>query len=436
MRARTEIGAPAVASRAGRLVAALALLGLGVLAVQPAQADYLLQKGDKLRFAIAGLPESETLSAVDLDGSVHLPSLGSFKGDGKTLAELRREIGVEAAGEVISVFNASGERVEIALDGTEIFIEIAEYRPVYVSGDVAEPGRVEFRPGLTVRTAIASASGTSVVPDRFRTATLDGPNLQSQFRTLALDHAEATIRLWAIKALLERDLDRPGPDPTRLTIPQDVFEEMFAAERDRIEQVLLEYRRERAAIANRLDLLEMRLALLSESLANQQDALDLEDADLERLRDLEERGLTRTDRVSEARRALLLASTRLLSVEDSIAEFELQKQETEQQLEAAENAFEIPLMEERRQVAATIRETASQLAAARDTLQLYGLVSQQGGAAGGADMQIRLMRTADDETRMLTPDLDTSVQPGDAIDVTVRYEFADDVPFGLPDNAD
>ena len=40
-----------------------------------------------------------------------------------------------------------------------VAVDVSEYSPVYVSGDVSKPGAYPFRPGITIRQAIAIAGG-------------------------------------------------------------------------------------------------------------------------------------------------------------------------------------------------------------------------------------------------------------------------------------
>jgi polysaccharide export outer membrane protein len=41
----------------------------------------------------------------------------------------------------------------------KVSVEIIEYRPFYVNGEVAEPGGFPYQPGITVRKAISIAGG-------------------------------------------------------------------------------------------------------------------------------------------------------------------------------------------------------------------------------------------------------------------------------------
>ena len=51
-----------------------------------------------------------------------------------------------------------------------VLVTIAEYRPVYVNGDVTKPGEQTFRPGMTVRQAVALAGGYEITPADLRGA--------------------------------------------------------------------------------------------------------------------------------------------------------------------------------------------------------------------------------------------------------------------------
>lgn len=106
---------------------------------------YRLGAGDKLRVITFG---EETLSGeffVNDAGDVSLPLIGS----------------VQAAGLTISEFQ---DRVQVALaDGymrdPRVSVEVENYRPFYILGEVNKPGEYPFSAGLTVMNAVATASG-------------------------------------------------------------------------------------------------------------------------------------------------------------------------------------------------------------------------------------------------------------------------------------
>jgi polysaccharide export outer membrane protein len=89
-------------------------------------------------------------------------------------------------------------------------VSVAEYRPVYITGDVVRSGAEPFRPGLTVRQAIALAGGV----DNTR-GSLSRPSPDERTTTV-IDYARERSRIWRLEqecSLLEK-FDQPVANST------------------------------------------------------------------------------------------------------------------------------------------------------------------------------------------------------------------------------
>lgn len=129
-------------------------LALGACASTPKQAaptvsevrDYRLGAGDGLRLIFYGEDKLNGEYSIGSDGRVALPLVGSIEASGKTLPELQEAV------------RAAYARGGYLLD-PKVAVEILQYRPFFVLGEVNAPGQYPFIPGMTVRQAIATAKG-------------------------------------------------------------------------------------------------------------------------------------------------------------------------------------------------------------------------------------------------------------------------------------
>ena len=129
------------------------------------EANYILQPGDELEIAVAGVPDLKQTAKVGVDGSVSLLLGGEVKVAGESLDQVRRTIRQLLSTKVLQ--NATGEQqAHIAFTPDEIKVDIATYRPIYVMGDVAKPGELPYRPKMTVQQAVALAGGVRSRPSR------------------------------------------------------------------------------------------------------------------------------------------------------------------------------------------------------------------------------------------------------------------------------
>jgi protein involved in polysaccharide export with SLBB domain len=129
----------------------VAAFGLAVfVAALPASAragDYKLGIADRVKIKVQEWPYLDGEYAVTPDGVVALPLIGNINVVGRQLNDLADEIS-----DRLQRRTAGSERVLAA-------VEIAQYRPFAITGDVQRPGEFPYRPGLTVLQAVSIAGG-------------------------------------------------------------------------------------------------------------------------------------------------------------------------------------------------------------------------------------------------------------------------------------
>lgn len=107
--------------------------------------NYTLGSGDKLRITVFG---EETLSGEFLvpgEGKIAFPLIGDVRASGLTVDELQK--GIEA------------KLRDGYLKDPHVSIEVLNYRPFYILGEVMKPGEYPYTNGLTVLNAVATANG-------------------------------------------------------------------------------------------------------------------------------------------------------------------------------------------------------------------------------------------------------------------------------------
>jgi polysaccharide export outer membrane protein len=115
---------------------------------------YHLDAGDRLRVVVYGQEGLTNTYAIDAGGSITLPLIGSVPARGRTPAGLAAEI----AGRLRNGF----------IRDPSVAVEIEEYRPFLILGEVAAPGQYPYVPNMTVESAVAIAGGFSPRAQRDR----------------------------------------------------------------------------------------------------------------------------------------------------------------------------------------------------------------------------------------------------------------------------
>ena len=107
--------------------------------------SYVLGPNDRIRLKVYGEPDITGEYEISNSGQVSIPLAGHIKAAGATTRQLEKSI-------------ASALAKGIVRD-PRVNVEIAQYRPYYILGEVKKSGEYPYRHGLTVLDAVASAGG-------------------------------------------------------------------------------------------------------------------------------------------------------------------------------------------------------------------------------------------------------------------------------------
>lgn len=185
------------------LAGAFALI-TGLFADARAQniAEYRLGTGDKLRVTVFGQPDMSGEFAVDAAGQVTVPLVGAVDAARLTVAELTKSITDRLAKDF--------------LVDPKVSVDVLNYRPFYVLGEVKSPGSYAYVVGINIRQAIAIAGGfnrrakTSVVT-LYRDSRTDqkGATLMELDRQLIGERFGQRQSHQLVEEEFEADLDAP-----------------------------------------------------------------------------------------------------------------------------------------------------------------------------------------------------------------------------------
>lgn len=106
---------------------------------------YLLDSGDRVRVIVFNQTDLNNEYTVDQSGYINLPLIGNVVARGRETTEL--------AGDIASRLQNGFIR------NPDVSVEIAQYRPFFIMGEVNTAGQYAFVTGMTVQTAIAISGG-------------------------------------------------------------------------------------------------------------------------------------------------------------------------------------------------------------------------------------------------------------------------------------
>ncbi len=124
--------------------------GGGTLASATPDADlanptYTLDAGDRVRVVVFRHEDLSGEFEVDGDGNFAMPLVGRIEASGLSSSELERQIETQLG---------DGYLVD-----PQVSVEVLNYRPFYILGEVNRPGVYEYLNGMTIINAVALAGG-------------------------------------------------------------------------------------------------------------------------------------------------------------------------------------------------------------------------------------------------------------------------------------
>lgn len=107
--------------------------------------EYRLGSGDKLKIVVFGHEDVSGEFVVDGGGNIATPLIGRFPAGGKTVTELQDSL--------TTTLN------ENYIVNPKISIEVLNYRPFFILGEVQKPGSYPYVAGIDVLQAVALGGG-------------------------------------------------------------------------------------------------------------------------------------------------------------------------------------------------------------------------------------------------------------------------------------
>ena len=112
---------------------------------EPANVEYRLGSGDLIRVTVFGHPDLSGEFQVGSGGTVSLPLIGEVAAQERTITDLE-----------VAVVEELQPRY---LKNPQVSVEVVNYRPFYILGEVRNPGSYPYVAGMKVVNAIALAGG-------------------------------------------------------------------------------------------------------------------------------------------------------------------------------------------------------------------------------------------------------------------------------------
>jgi len=402
-------------------VAGISLAAAAACPLPASAAEYILGPQDKVRLKVYEWRASRDVIfewtalndsfVVGADGTLFLPFVGQIRAEGTAPGDLARAIGDRLM-----------QRMGLGRP-PDVAVEIAQYRPFYIVGNVKLPGEFPYRPGLTVLQALGIAGGLPIREGDVSRLGREFITGQGDVGLLALNN----VSLLARKARLQSELagsddiafpselkDRASNETVALAMDQE--RKIFAIRKDALATQLRSLRELK-------DFLQQELASLEQQLTFHDKQIELIKKELAGVSNLVQKGLA--------------VAPRELSLEGTVAQMQSDRLAAETSMlrvrqEMSKTDIEILNLNNQRssEVAEGLRETQQQLNEVTNKSDIAVQLLHETQVAVPALLALRqsaarakpiftIVRPKDGGTDELAAQETTLVEPGDTVKVEI-----------------
>lgn len=386
-----------------------------------ASAEIRISPGDTVEIVVAGSPERYR-APVQIDGSINLPGIGSVAVEGLTPAGFQARMETLLPTKVFRIQTTDGRERTLLVRPADVTTSVAEFRPVYISGDVLTPGQQPYRPLMTVRQVVAVAGGFSMLRSRATLAGADPVELRREYEAASIEYVKEFVHTARMRAELQ-DKDKFEQEvPRDVPVPDAVVASIVEFEAKLLRIGRTDYLAEQAFVTEAIKKGDEQLVVLKAQEESERKGVETDEQELDRANKLFSTGALVSQRVTESRRSLLLSSTRHLQTTVEVLRLERQQDEQRRQLVRAATQRNIRTLTDLNDANVRLAGLYSRLNAVRQRLQAGGASAPTPFGDDVTRPHIAVMRKTGEKWSRLDAAEDFVVEPGDVIDVSLRLE--------------
>lgn len=384
-------------------------------ATQAGAEEYQLGTMDKLKIRVAEWQTAEGAVrdwsvvtgeyTVGPSGALSLPFIGDLPAAGKTTTEVG-----EAIGEKMQTLFGLRDRPSAS-------VELAQYRPLYLSGEVEKPGEYPFAPNLTVLKAISLGGGLRRSESGQRFA-----------RDYINAHGDSSVQTAERNRLLIRRarLQAEIADKQGIELPKDLqgvpgIDKLLANEtalmssRDRRQKLQLK------SLADLKALLESEIQSLAKKAETQNRQMELAAEDREKVESLAEKGLALSQRKLSLEQRVAELQSALLDIDTASLKAKQDVSKAAQDETNLRNDWDAQLAQDLQNTEAELDTLQIKLGTSRDLMAEALLQSAEAAQSkdntADAVIAYSIIRERDGKPTEIAADENTPVLPGDVIKV-------------------
>lgn len=395
-----------------RLAICVATVFAGVATVSAD--EYRLGVMDKLRVRVAEWQTAEGAVrdwgavsgeyTVGTSGSISLPFVGDVPASGRTTTELAEEISMKMQ----TLFGLR--------DRPSASVEMAQYRPLYLYGEVQNPGEYPYTPNLTVLKAISLAGGLRRADNGQRFA-----------RDFIQSSGESAVQVTERNRLLIRRARLQAEIGSRdqITLPTELksvpgVDKLLASESALMESRDKRQKRQLAALGDLKSLLQSEIDSLAKKAETQARQLELVMQDRDNVDSLAEKGLALAQRKLSLEQRVADVQSSLLDIDTASLKAKQEMNKATQDETNLRDDWDAQLAQELQNTEAELDALTLKLGTSRDLMAEALMQSAEAAQLAEESLNVTysIIREKDGKPAEIAASENTPVLPGDVIKIT------------------
>jgi hypothetical protein len=204
-------------------------------------------------------------------------------------------------------------------------------------------------------------------------------------------------------------------------IPPSRKAEIVSVEAEYLQTEQADYEREKAFLKHSITQGDEQIKVLSEQNAKEEQGAQADAEELQRINELFGKGALVSPRVTDARRAVLLSSTRKLQTAAQLMQVKKQQDDIARQLERLDDQRRIKWLQDLQEARTKIGQIRARLQSVGEKL-LYTAARSQIIRGNEFKQELSVIRKGKSGPERIIVDQDSELQPGDVVEVALRLD--------------
>jgi len=209
---------------------------------------------------------------------------------------------------------------------------------------------------------------------------------------------------------------------TDVPVARSAISEIVNAETEYLKTKQSDFQQEKTFLQGGVRRGDDEIRVLSEQQKKEEEGLQSDLEELQKASDLFARGSLTSPRVTDARRAVLLSSTRKLQTTAQLLQARRQQDELTRKLAKLDDQRRLDLLRELQETSVKLNQIREKLQSVGEKLLYTTMVRSQLARGSGNKTDIVIIRKGDKGQERIVASEDAELEPGDAVEVTLRYQ--------------